>query len=205
MFYYLYQITNTLNGKIYVGVHKTKSLDDGYMGSGKIIRRAIEKHGLTNFSKVILEHFEDTKSMYAREAEVVTDEFLLREDVYNLRRGGYGGFEYINKNGLHGFSDADIAKLGRKLTNETLIIKYGSLSEFSKMGGNSSKEMGVGIHNKEMRKGYSKIGSSAARIVNSSLMWITNGVITQKVDKFSIIPHGFRKGRIGNFVNKKKL
>jgi hypothetical protein len=38
--------------------------------------------------------------MYAREKEVVTDEFLLREDTYNLRRGGNGGFDYINKAGL---------------------------------------------------------------------------------------------------------
>jgi hypothetical protein len=97
MFYYLYEVKNNLNGKIYVGVHKTKSMDDGYMGSGKIICSAITKHGIVNFSKVILETFEDSESMYAREKEVVTDEFLLREDVYNLRRGGTGGFDYINR------------------------------------------------------------------------------------------------------------
>jgi hypothetical protein len=30
----------------------------------------------------------------------VNDEFLLREDVYNIRRGGFGGFDYINKSGM---------------------------------------------------------------------------------------------------------
>lgn len=98
MFYYLYQITNKVNNKIYVGVHKTQDMNDGYMGSGKVIVRAIEKYGIDNFEKVILETFEDSESMYAREKEVVTDEFLLREDIYNLRRGGHGGFDYINKN-----------------------------------------------------------------------------------------------------------
>lgn len=99
MFYYLYQITNLVNGKIYVGVHKTKSLDDGYMGSGKVLNRSIQKHGIENFNKVILETFENAEAMYAREKEIVTEEFLLREDTYNLRRGGNGGFDYINKVG----------------------------------------------------------------------------------------------------------
>jgi len=43
MFYYLYEIKNLINNKIYVGVHKTNDLNDGYMGSGKVIRRAIKK------------------------------------------------------------------------------------------------------------------------------------------------------------------
>ena len=96
MIYYLYQITNKLNGKIYVGVHKTVNLNDGYMGSGKVIKRAIEKHGVGNFEKVILETFDSAEEMYAKEKDVVTDEFLARDDVYNLRRGGHGGFDHIN-------------------------------------------------------------------------------------------------------------
>lgn len=99
MHYYLYEIRNNIDGKIYIGVHKTKVLDDGYMGSGLIIKRAIEKHGVVNFTKTILETFETQEEMFAREKEIVTEEFLLREDTYNLRRGGYGGWDYLNKTG----------------------------------------------------------------------------------------------------------
>lgn len=98
MYYYIYKITNLINQKIYIGVHKTSSLDDGYMGSGKIITAAIKKYGLENFQKDILEFFNSSNEMYIREKEIVTDDFLLREDVYNLRRGGFGGFDYINNN-----------------------------------------------------------------------------------------------------------
>lgn len=101
MYYYLYEIKNLINGKIYVGVHKTKSLDDGYMGSGKVIINAIKKYGLENFIKTILETFDNPEAMFAREKEIVNEEFLKRSDVYNLRRGGTGGFDYINRTGLN--------------------------------------------------------------------------------------------------------
>ena len=39
----IYKTTNLINGRFYVGMHKTNDLDDGYMGSGKMIQRAIKK------------------------------------------------------------------------------------------------------------------------------------------------------------------
>ncbi len=40
MYYTVYKITNQINGKIYIGSHKTNDLNDRYMGSGKYLIRA---------------------------------------------------------------------------------------------------------------------------------------------------------------------
>lgn len=100
MHYYLYEVKNKINGKFYVGVHKTLNLEDGYMGSGKIILSAIKKYGIENFEKTIIEFFDEAESMFHKEAEVVNEEFLEREDIYNLRKGGTGGFDWINRSGI---------------------------------------------------------------------------------------------------------
>lgn len=211
MFYYLYQITNNLNGKIYVGVHKTKDLDDGYMGSGKIIKRAIEKHGVENFTKEILEHFESKEEMYAREKEVVTEEFLLREDVYNLRRGGFGGFEYINKNHKNGSIQ------GRRLGGKMCVLLHGSplnTPENLGKGAKISKDKGVGsFYNDKLRKlaaiKANSIDANLKRVEtlrkighqrgekNSQFgsIWITNGTENRKISNLDPIPDNWRRGR----------
>ena len=98
MFYTIYKITNLINDKIYIGKHQTKDLNDSYMGSGKNIIRSIRKYGIENFNKEILFQFDNEESMNAKESELVTEGFCLREDNYNLCPGGKGGWGYINAN-----------------------------------------------------------------------------------------------------------
>ena len=96
MYYYLYEIKNKINNKIYIGIHKTKNLNDGYMGSGKALLNAIEKYGIDNFEKKILEQFDDEESMRKAEAVYVDANFLQRDDVYNIVEGGGCGWTYVN-------------------------------------------------------------------------------------------------------------
>lgn len=104
MKYLLYKITNKINGKFYIGAHKTKDENDDYMGSGKYLKNSQKRHGIENFEKVILESFEDSKTMFKRESEIIDEDFILREDTYNIKLGGDGGFDFINENGLNKIS-----------------------------------------------------------------------------------------------------
>lgn len=49
--HYLYEIKNKNNGNIYIGIHSTLDIDDGYMGSGSEITAAVKKYGPDSFTK----------------------------------------------------------------------------------------------------------------------------------------------------------
>lgn len=88
MYYTVYKITNTINGHIYVGVHQTMDLSDGYMGSGVMIRRARKKYGSENFKKEILKIFDNPVEMYDMESILVNEDFIRDRQTYNVSLGG---------------------------------------------------------------------------------------------------------------------
>jgi hypothetical protein len=220
MYYTIYKITNKIDGKIYVGSHKTKDLNDKYMGSGKYLKYAQEKYGIENFTKEILFIFDTPEEMYAKEAEIVTENFLAENNTYNLKRGGFGGFDYINKNSLYGFSNIETAKLGRKNADLVLEKKYGSnwRSEFlnRRSPEEKTKSISKSIETKKIN-GYvpavSQLNSKEAiekkketfksnghqqAEKNSQFgkQWITDGQFSKSIPKTSDIPFGWKKGRI---------
>ena len=208
MFYTVYKITNILNGKYYIGKHKTKNLDDGYMGSGKVINAAIEKYGVENFTKVILEQFENATAMFTREKEIVTDEFLLREDTYNLRRGGFGGFDHINKTGKNIWHNGE-NKIYLKTGNYPLSkikadgnyeahrqkLSDGALAYYAAGNENGFKNK---THSVESNAARSEKMKNRPKENHSQFgkMWITSGDSNKTILRTDSIPEGWRAGRV---------
>ena len=86
--YVVYKTTNKVNGKFYIGYHKTDNINDNYLGSGVILKKAINKYGASNFSKEILKVFNSSKAALSYERKMVNHEDPLS---YNMVEGG-GGF-----------------------------------------------------------------------------------------------------------------
>ena len=98
MYYFIYKTTNIINGKYYIGMHKTKNLDDGYLGSGTYFCNALNKYGKENFKREILEYCNSDEEMRNAEARYITEDVVNDKNSYNLKLGGFGGWDYVNKN-----------------------------------------------------------------------------------------------------------
>ena len=99
-YFIVYETTNLINGKKYRGAHICKALDDSYLGSGILLLKAVSKYGFENFERKILIQCDSVESMFIHEALFVNDEWVANPNTYNLKIGGEGGWDYINKNCL---------------------------------------------------------------------------------------------------------
>lgn len=99
MFYIAYKTTNKVNGKVYYGVHKTSDLEDGYLGSGVVLRRAVRKYGRSSFNREILSTFSSETEMYEYEKSLITEAVVNDPMTYNQTVGGRGGFSHISSRG----------------------------------------------------------------------------------------------------------
>lgn len=94
----IYKTTNLINGKVYIGrqVHDNPN----YIGSGKIIRRAIKKYGINNFKKEILEYCFSISHLNDQEKYwIVTLNSTDKTIGYNIMLGGQGGNTFTDRRG----------------------------------------------------------------------------------------------------------
>lgn len=212
MYYTVYKITNLVNNKIYIGIHQTNNLEDGYMGSGTYLNRAKEKYGLENFTKEYLHFLDSYEDMCNKEKELVNKDFLLREDVYNLTLGGGCGFHYINQNGLslgwsfvrtHKLNHTPEAKLKRSIKFKEYLNQPGNkeknahhLKEYISKNGSPFLGKTHTTETKNLLSAIMKDKQKGSKNSQFGTMWVTNGVNNQKILKNTIIPDGWYKGRI---------
>ena len=93
-YHYIYRTTCKVTGKFYVGMHSTDNLDDGYLGSGKILGYSRQKYGDEAHIREIIEFLPSREALKAREKEIVNEELLSDPLNVNLKYGGEGGWDH---------------------------------------------------------------------------------------------------------------
>lgn len=217
-YHYIYQIINNITNELYIGAHSTNNIQDGYMGSGNNIKNAIKQYGKENFTKTIIEFFDNRDDMFIREREIVNDEFIARSDTYNIAFGGIGGgIEYANVTGknLYGLNGdpthggqnlipGNIQVIIRKLNNTqeahvkkmSIMIKQGyddgTRTSSFKLNNPLYTEKGKIAHKKALAAINHQQGTKNSQY---GTRWITNGDINMKISQEDVIPEGWLAGR----------
>lgn len=112
---HIYKTTNKVTGKFYIG--KEVGYKTYYLGSGKLLLQAIEKHGKENFIKETLEHCNSVEQLNEREIYWINKLNALSNQGYNMAAGGSGGdlSRFIDyKNRQYTTSNIDRTKAARK-------------------------------------------------------------------------------------------
>jgi group I intron endonuclease len=137
----IYKTTNLVNNKIYIGkriFNKDKFFRNKYYGSGKLLKEAINKYGLENFNREVLE---EVDNYLLEEREIYWIKFYNSTNLeigYNLTIGG---------NSKYGRKIGHMSDETKKKISES-IIKYFSENEGPFKNKNHSDETKEKISNK---------------------------------------------------------
>lgn len=86
---YIYKLTDTRNGKIYIGQHQSNTTDDNYYGSGVIVKAIRRKYGKNIFNKKILTVTENVSELDELEQYYIKKYQSNNPKIgYNLSPGG---------------------------------------------------------------------------------------------------------------------
>ena len=204
-YHYIYKVVCKISGKYYIGMHSTSNLEDGYFGSGKVLKRSLNKYGKENHAFEIIEYLPDRSSLKLREKELVNESLLQDPKCMNLQLGGGGGFcneEHMRKCYLAAAKSPERAEKARNGFRKLLStpesrekyifnLKKGlkNRTKYSMSGKLQSDETKkkIGEANSISQKGYSNSQYGTC--------WITNEKENKKIHRGDLIPEGWRLGR----------
>lgn len=95
MYGYIYKTVNTKNNKFYIGKHEVDHYDPAYLGSGKLLQKAIKKYGVEAFTNEIISIANSPEELNQQERELIAQyKTEFGKTCYNLAEGGTGGNVY---------------------------------------------------------------------------------------------------------------
>jgi len=209
-YHFIYKTRNIINEKYYIGMYSTDNLEDGYIGSGKYLRRSINKYGKENFKLEIIEFLSDRSLLIKREKELINEESLKDKMCMNLRNGGQGGYynseHYKKTSKMGGDIHANKLKHNKKYREEVIErLTISSRKNWININFREKILKNLGFKNKkhseESKKLIGEKNSIKQKGENNSqygTIWITNGIENKKIKKESEIPHSWFKGRTLN-------
>lgn len=108
---YIYITTNKINGRIYIG-QKNGKYNPSYLGSGKMLQKAVNKYGAENFENRVIEWCETKDKLNEREIYWISKYncFANTGIGYNLAKGGN------QVNPLHAYTQEQLKEYGEKIS-----------------------------------------------------------------------------------------
>ncbi len=150
MYGFIYQTTNLVNGKKYIGSSRYgKKGWKSYLGSGKLLKKAIAKYGPENFKREILAEAETQERLIELE-NYYLEKFNVQEDrnFYNLQSRAYASKGFSGKSHSKERNELMSSMLKGKKRPKEVVDKFSksltgrSLSEDHKANvGEASKKM----------------------------------------------------------------
>ncbi len=134
MRHFIYKTTNLVNGKYYIGRHSTDDLDDGYLGSGKILKLAIAKSGRDAFRRDIIEYADDLDKLLQKETEYVTEDLVKDPMCYNVTIGGRLGTSGFRHSDETKRKMSESAKGSRRFLGKTHTVETKQKMRIARLG-----------------------------------------------------------------------
>lgn len=171
MYGYIYETTNLVNGKKYIGQHASDKFDKNYHGSGLVLLKAINKYGKQNFNTIILEECETDSELNDREIYYI-DKFnaVQNKNYYNTSFGGES-------------NSRNMRTMYNKELDKVVMVAECHIPYYKTLG----YELGMRPHSEKAKENYKN--------AKKNKIPITDGYVTKYIDKSENIPNGWRKGR----------
>ena len=147
---------------------------------------------------------------------MVNEEFIATENTYNLKVGGFGGWDYINSN-MTIDTRQMISSAGGKAANKNggtfkgkthtddtkRLIREKNLGELNPMYGKPGTMLGK-CHTDETKQRIGSMNSISQKGEKNSqygTMWINNGISNKKIKKDEPISADWNRGRKIKFLS----